>query len=250
LGDVAIEIYDVAAVIRSPDHQNTRVMEEKNMSHKESLELITTMINKAKQSFYDTGISAIMWGGVIAFCSLEKLAELQFGYSLPFDIFMLTFVAVIPQIVLNIREQKVRTVKTHDEHYLDYVWVGFGISVFLMVFITNSIYAHLEPVIRHYNEIGKSRTDWTDFQFGEYTISLYLLLYGIPTFITGAACKFKPMLWGAVICWISCIAALFTPIKIDLIMMAVSAIMAWLIPGIIMRKEFSEYKNQQAALHV
>jgi len=86
-------------------------MEEKMMSEKESLALITTMINKAKQSFFDTGISAIMWGAVIAFCSLEKLAELQFGYQLPIDIFILTFIAVIPQIVFSIRESKQRNVK-------------------------------------------------------------------------------------------------------------------------------------------
>lgn len=73
---------------------------EKQMSEKESLELITRMINKAKESCHDTGITAIMWGIVIVVCSLVRYTELKTGFRLPFDIFILTFIAVIPQIYL------------------------------------------------------------------------------------------------------------------------------------------------------
>ncbi|MES1197934.1 MAG: hypothetical protein ABUL41_01500, partial [Chitinophagaceae bacterium] len=67
--------------------------QEEPLSEKESLDLIAMMINKAKNSYYDTGVSAIMWGALIAVCALEKLAELQFGFKLPFDIYLLTLVA-------------------------------------------------------------------------------------------------------------------------------------------------------------
>ena len=63
---------------------------EKQFTEKESLDLIATMINKAKNSYHDTGISAMMWGAVIAVCSLVKLSELHFDYRLPFDIYWLT----------------------------------------------------------------------------------------------------------------------------------------------------------------
>ena len=42
---------------------------EDQMTEKESLQLIATMITKAKNAYYDTGVTAIMWGAVIAFCS-------------------------------------------------------------------------------------------------------------------------------------------------------------------------------------
>src|SRR6185503_3659099 len=113
-----------------------------------------------------TGISAMMWGAVIAFCSLEKLAELQFGYSLPFDIYLLTFVAVIPQIYLSIRENREKKVKSYDDTYLDYIWMGFGICIFLMILISNTIQANLNPVIEKYNETAAGRADWTQFRFG------------------------------------------------------------------------------------
>ena len=79
---------------------------------------------------------------------------------------------------------------------------------------------------------------------------LFLLLYGLPTFITGAACKFKPMFWGGIFCWACCIAALFTTVKIDMLLVAASAIMAWLIPGIIIEKEYRMYKKQRSVANV
>ena len=62
--------------------------EEKKLSKEESLALITQMINKAKSSYHDAGIGTMMWGAVIAVCSLMKLSEVQFNYKLPFDIYI------------------------------------------------------------------------------------------------------------------------------------------------------------------
>lgn len=80
--------------------------EEKALTEKESLLLITGMINKARNSYHDNGIAAIMWGCVIAFCSLVMFAQLQFNFKLPFSITWLTLVAIIPQIFLTIKEKK------------------------------------------------------------------------------------------------------------------------------------------------
>jgi hypothetical protein len=221
--------------------------EERQLTEKESLDLIAMMINKAKNAYYETGVSAIMWGTLIAICSLERLAELQFGYQLPFDIFLLTLIAVIPQVIISMRENKQRKVRTYNEEYIDTVWVAFGICIFLMIVVVNVIFNAWEPLASDYEKLGGHPNA---ARFNEYVSALFLLLYGLPTFITGAACKFKPMLWGGIICWISCIVTLFTPIKIDLLLTAASAIMAWLIPGIIIKKEHREYKKAQVVANV
>lgn len=221
--------------------------EEKQLSEKESLDLIAMMINKAKDSYHDTGFSAIMWGAVIAFCALVKLSELHFGYRLPFDIYLLTLVAVIPQVFITIKEKRERKVKSYDDAYMDYIWLAFGISIFLMIFIVNSIFSAWQPVAEEYQKL----TDHSvKYRFHEFISPLFLLLYGMPTFITGAACKFKPMLWGGIFCWICCIVTIYTTIKIDLLLTAASAIMAWLIPGILMEREYRRYKKEQAKLNV
>ena len=221
-------------------------MEERNLTEKESLDLITQMINKAKESYYDTGISAIMWGALIAFCSLEKLAELQFNYRLPVDVFVLTLIAIIPQVFIDRKEKKERRVKSYDEAYMNHIWLGFGICIFLMIFIINVVFNAWEPLANDYQKL----TGQNPQRFTEYTSALFLLLYGMPTFITGAACKFKPMLWGGLICWACCIITLFTNIKIDLLLTAFSAVFAWFVPGLIMKKEYEKAKKEIVAANV
>lgn len=222
----------------------------KKMSEQESLDLIATMINKAKDSYHDTGVSAIMWGSIIAICALLKLSEIHFNYKLPFDPNILALVAIIPQIFISIREKKRRRVKSYDDAYMDYIWLAFGVCIFLMIFIVNSVYAELGPVMHDYREMSRDKPAWVDFKFSEFIAPLFLLLYGIPTFITGAACKFKPMLWGGLLCWACCIIALYTTIKIDLLLTAFSAIFAWLIPGIILETDYRKAKKELLAANV
>ncbi len=217
-------------------------MEERKLTEKESLDLITQMINKAKESYHDTGMSAIMWGGVIAFCSLERLAEIHFGYKLPFDIYLLTLLAIIPQVFLSIKEKKERKIKSYDDIFLDYLWLGFGISIFLLIHITNSIFGAWEPVSNEYKTLAGHGAS---FHFYEFVAPLFLILYGMPTFVTGAAFKFRPMLWGGILCWVCSVLAVYTSIKFDLLLTATSAVMAWLIPGIIMEKDYRLAKKEE-----
>lgn len=212
---------------------------EKQLTEKESLDLIAMMINKAKDSYHDTGISAMMWGAIIAVCALTRLAELQFDFKLPVDIYWLTILAVVPQIFITIKEKKERKVKTYDDIYMDYLWLGFGISIFLMIFITNAVFNVWEPVAAGYSKLSEKPVS----SFREFIAPLFLLLYGIPTFVTGAACKFKPMLWGGLLCWACCIITIYTSIKIDLLLTAFSAVFAWLIPGIIMERGYKQAKR-------
>jgi hypothetical protein len=220
---------------------------EKQLTEKESLNLIAMMITKAKDSYRDTGVGAIMWGSVIAVCSLVTLAEMQFNFKLPFDIYWLTILAIVPQIFISIREKKERKVKTYDDIYMDYLWLGFGISIALMIFIVNNVFKAWVPVDIEYNKLTGHDAS---FRFREFIAPLFLLLYGIPTFVTGAACKFKPMLWGGLLCWACCIITIYTTIKIDLLLTAFSAVFAWLIPGIIMEREYRKAKRGLAQANV
>ncbi len=220
---------------------------EKKLSEKESLELIAMMINKAKSSFHDTGFGAIMWGAVIAVCSLVRFSEIHFNYKLPFDIYLLTLVAILPQIFITMKEKKERKVKSYDDIYMDYLWLGFGISVFLLIHISNNIFSEWGSWADEFRNITGRKSS---FNFYEYISPLFLMRYGMPTFVTGAACKFKPMLWGGIFCWVCCIITVYTPAKADLLLTAAAALMAWLIPGILMEKEYRVYKKQQASVYV
>jgi hypothetical protein len=220
---------------------------EKQLTEKESLDLIAQMINKAKDACHDTGITAIMWGAVIAICSLVRLSELHFGYKLPFDIYLLTIVAVIPQIYFSIKAKKERKVKTYDDATMDTLWLAFGICIFLLIYTNSVMFNQWSPAAAEYKKLAGSILP---FRLYEFTSAFFLMLYGLPTFVTGVSMKFKPMLFGGLFCWVCCIVTLYTPFKIDLILVALSAIFAWFIPGIIMEKDYRKAKKELAATNV
>ena len=126
---------------------------------------------------------------------------------------------------------------------MDYLWLGFGISILLLIHVLNLLASNLEPVLADRYAAGAPTGS---FRLFEYVAPLFLILYGMPTFITGAACKFKPMLWGGLVCWACSIITVYTTIKIDLLLTAFSSIVAWFIPGIIMERDYRIYKRGQA----
>ena len=133
---------------------------------------------------------------------------------------------------------------------MTYLWLGFGICIFLMILITNNIYADLHPLMEEYKNLPGHRVYWTELRFSEFVSPLFLLLYGFPTFVTGATCKFKPMLWGGILCWVCSIITIYTSIKIDLLLTAFSAVFAWLVPGIMMESDYRKAKRGLAEANV
>jgi hypothetical protein len=214
-------------------------MEETKMDERESLKIIAQMINKAKGSFHDTGIGPILWGSVIAFCSLITFARIHYQFKLPFDIWLLTLVAILPQIFITIKEKRMRRAKNYDDSAIDYIWLVFGISIFLMSHINIVFVNKLADVYTEYERaVGK----WPSFGLSSFSSSLMLLLYGIPTIITGAIMKFKPMLWGGIAGWICCVVSVYTTTEVDMLLTAFSAIVMWLVPGIILWRKYQQKK--------
>lgn len=126
---------------------------------------------------------------------------------------------------------------------MDYLWLGFGITIFLMILITNFLFHAMEG---YKNTEGHSAVT----VMYEYISPLFLLLYGMPTFVTGFSMKFRPMIIGGILCWVCCIIAILTTVKIDLLLTAFSAVLAWFIPGIIMEKDYRKAKRGLAESNV
>lgn len=214
---------------------------EKELSQKESLELITQMINKARNSFYDTGVGAIMWGAVITIISLVKLAELSFDFELPFDIFWLSFFAIVPQIFITVRERRMRQAHSYESAATSYVWLAFGICIFLLIHINSNVFRGVSELRAEHLRLSGQESG---FHFSNYVLSYFLILYGLPTFITGTICRFRPMIWGGILCWVCCVVSVYTSIRVDLLLMAVSSFFAWFVPGLILQQQYSKAKKK------
>jgi hypothetical protein len=192
---------------------------EKELSSQESLALITSMIVKAKDDYQETGISALFWGSIIIFCSLVTFFNYHWGWSVLKYIWFLTFVAIIPQIFISARERKLRKHKGHQEDLIGGIWISYAIAISLMTCI---FYVY--------------NIDPSDF--------IFLILYGIPTFATGYAKRFTPMIFGGIACWVFSILSFYTPWPYFMLYNAAGALLAWFIPGLIFRKRYLKAKRQ------
>jgi len=223
-------------------------MEEKNLSEKESLELITKMIQKAKGSFHESGTSAILWGSVVALAGLINFAEEYWKFSIGFDIWWIVLAALIPQIFITIRERRNRKVVAHEASFMNAIWLVYGISIFALLFyfnvvpgVTDRLLSEQgnELVLRNVNN-GRAE-HFRPFVLSHF--SLLLILYAIPTLATGIALKFKPMLIGGILCYLLFIASCFTASVWDMLFNGLAGILNWLIPGLILRDRYIKGRN-------
>jgi hypothetical protein len=223
-------------------------MEEKNLTEQESLQIITDMINKAKNDYRETGVSALLWGIVITFCGLVSFLAYLFKWELSFDIWILTLLAIIPQIWIFIKEDKKRKIKHLDSDALGAVWIVFAVNMFALTFYQNIIGYTTEHILKN------NGLEWLEKNIATGAVStlhpfvvsvssLYIMLYAMPTLITGLVKKFKPMIIGAMITYVCFVISCFTDSGYDMLLHAIAGTACWLIPGIILYKK---YKNATA----
>ena len=221
---------------------------ERSMTEKESLELITDMIQKAKGSINENGWGAILWGAVVGICGIAEFARRKAGIELPFDIWLLTLLALIPNAVISQREAKAAKMRSHAARAIDTVWMVYGISVFALVLYFTVIGSQtdrllLESGIEVFSKKVGSNT-YEPMALGPLSpISLLILLFAIPTLITGLTRQFRPMTIAAVICYALFVVSLFTNTAIDNLLAGISAIINWLIPGIMLRRKYLRQHN-------
>ena len=215
---------------------------EKPMSEQESLQLITDMIQKAKASYYETGISPLLWGSAVFAAAMLTFLQQQFQFRLPFDIWLIVLFAIIPQVIISIRESKHRKFRNHTDIAIDAVWLTYAITLFGLVAYQNIVPAVSENLIHDEGwQMVKRFTNTTKpdeiiAPFSLSMTSIYMLIYAFPTLITGIVKQFKPMLWGAIVSYGFFTLSLFTAFKYDMLLAAATALACWFIPGIILRK--------------
>jgi len=217
------------------------------MSEQESLKIITEMINKAKPDFHSSGTSAILWGTTIAFCGFISFAERFWNFTIGFDIWWLTFIALIPQIIISGRERKKRKAITHIEAALNAVWIVYAISIFTLILYLNIVPSVFEKSISTQgSKIMELTSTGASIPFHIFIPSygsLFLLLYAIPTLATGLICKFRPMVFAAILCYIFFFISCFTSSTYDLLLNGMAGVFNWLIPGIILKNRYSKLKR-------
>ena len=188
---------------------------EEQLNEVTGLQLIESMINKAKNKFNESGTLYLVWGVVILVCSLVQFVGVYFYNNQNiFYVWFLSWGVLIYQFVFLAKKKKSRKVKTYADEILGFVWICFVICLFVLMLILQ--------ITRGYEMINPT----------------LLVLYAMPTFLSGCILKVKALLCGGIACWLLALSTLFIPPTFHILLVSVAVIVAWIIPGLVMRSNF------------
>jgi hypothetical protein len=201
-------------------------MNEENFDPKQSLLLIESMINRAKDKFAEDGSMYLLWGWVVFVCSLTQFVLLHF-YKYPYHyiVWFASWIIVIYQVVYIRKKIKRRRVRTYTGYILGYVWLTFVIVIFLLAFLIGRLtegdyYIHISPIL--------------------------LTIYGIPIFLSGIILRFRPLIVGGIGCWVlSIVAMLIENYDYQFLLIPLAMIIAWIIPGYLLRAKYKLQSQNQ-----
>jgi len=194
-------------------------MSEENFDPRQSLLLIETMINRAKDRFAEDGSMYLLWGWVVFICSLSQFILLHFfKYPYHYMVWMATWIIVIYQVIYVRRKHKYKKVKTYTGYIIGYVWLTFVIVIFLLAFLVGQLttaeyYAHINPIL--------------------------LAIYGMPIFLSGIILRFRPLIIGGIGCWVLSVVTMFIAnYDYQFLMIPAAMVIAWIIPGYLLRAKY------------
>ncbi len=193
---------------------------ETGLSHLEGLEIIQSMINKAKDRFSENGHLYLLWGWVVFICSVTEFVMLNYTrFEYHYLVWTVCWLVVIYQTFYLARRKKKEQVRTYTHDILGYVWLAFVVSMFLMGFLFGRILGE-----QYYLMVSPG----------------FLVLYGIPTFLSGIILRFRPLLIGGIACWVLSVIAAFVPPQFQLLFLSAAMLIAWIIPGYLLRSKYKK----------
>ena len=192
-------------------------METQNLTPEKSLEIITQVINEAKNRFEENGFIYVFWGTLTFIAAISQFVLLKNEY---YDInyypyFLMPFGGIYTGYYFY---KKKKNEHNQISKMVGIVWIAITLNMVFLAFA-------FAPVLK------------------ESLTPILLILLGIGIFISGGAYKSKLILFSGIFINISG----FICFKLDWInhslLMSIVAIIAILIPGIILMIEHKKKQN-------
>src|SRR5215212_9312760 len=194
-------------------------MQQENLPGKESLVLIESMINKAKNQFSENGHLYLLWGWAVFICSLAQFILMNYvHYEKHYFVWFSMWLVLIYQVIYLRKKRKQERVRTYTDEIVGFVWISFFILMVLFGFLFGKIF----DVEKYYAFIDPA----------------FLALYGMPTFLSGIILKFRPLIIGGICCWCLSVIASFISPQYHLLLLPVAMVIAWIIPGYMLRRKY------------
>jgi hypothetical protein len=187
---------------------------ETTKDYSEKLDVIYEMIENSKSKIRDNAFFYLIWGWLVLIASVSHFIMMKSGIFYSFLAWpVLMTVGMIASVIAGIRLGRKAGYRTYIDTAIIYLWYGFTFALFVILAFS----------------IG-GKIDW------HITNAIIIVMYGLGTFVSGGILKFKPLIVGGISCWIISLAVFFIPGDYMLLMVALSIIIAYLIPGYLLRK--------------
>ena len=171
------------------------------------------MIYEARGYFHESGLSALVYGLSVLTSSLLAYAMAKGYIQLPITPFWLLVPVFFIQAFIQMREEKKKKVKTFTDETIDYVWMGYFLSVIIAASFVGITYK---------------------------SITVFIFLTGYASFITGMITKFTYHKVTGVISLLIAAYSFYQQDESIFLLLALTAILVWVIPSFILRAHFNK----------
>lgn len=187
---------------------------EKPLSAADSLRLIQGMIQEAKQDLSDNSFDLLLWGWLVLVAALTHYVLLQLGVNKPWLAWpILMGLGTVAAFVNGARRRRRERVRTALGDFMVYLWGGFGVLMIMLIGVGTVF--------------GWSKA-----------YPLIIALYGLGTFATGGALRFRPLIWGGAACWLLATVAFRAEFDTQLLLVAAAVLVAYVIPGHMLKNQY------------
>lgn len=191
-------------------------LQDKPLNPQESLQLIQKFISGARFSMRKFAFGIIFFGILTPLAALLHYFFIRFtNFSmpwLPWPVLMIS--GFIITMIYYARLGRKKETVTSTSIFFQWFFTWGGITYFLLAFLC--VQQHINPT--------------------PFMLALTSLLIGV----SGLALRYKPMLWGGILFFIAAIVCVFINPLNQLLMMAITIIIGYLIPGIMLTRKKAE----------
>ena len=188
-------------------------MKEETFSPEQSLRLISTMISKTREDMSDNGIYFLVWGWITFIaCVGQFVLKNIYQYEQHYVVWSLVLVGIAFSIYQGTKEKKQKA-KTYVGESMKYLWIGMGISFFVLSMIL-------------------SKLGW-----GTVVFPFFILLYGLGTFISGNFIRFRPLIIGGILAWCLAIGSVYVSYDYQMLFAAAAILISYIIPAYLLRRK-------------
>ncbi len=194
---------------------------ETSIDERKSLELIRGMINNGRRNFNEGSAFYLIWGWAVLIAGLGQYVLLNvMSYEYHWATWpVIMVIAGIISVVVGVRHGKKKRYVTFTDTAMKYLWGGFVIYLFAVLFMSPKI-------------------GWSS------SYVLIVGLYGFGTFVSGGILQFRPLIIGGLLSIALAFLGVFAPFITDsfsnvLLLLCLSIVVSYLIPGYMLRAKFS-----------